>query len=99
MKGSNSTFILYGGKNSKGKDRPVCTHCGKLGHTLEKCFKLHGFPFGFKPKGKTSMVNQVGVQEDFVENNQSVTNTSQFPFTKEQYQQFLAMLGNQMQAA
>ena len=99
MKGSNSTFILYGGKNSKGKDRPVCTHCGKLGHTVEKCFKLHGFPFGFKPKGKTSMVNQVGVQEDFVENNQSVTNTSQFPFTKEQYQQFLAMLGNQMQAA
>ena len=99
MKGSNSTFILSGGKNSKGKDRPVCTHCGKLGHTVEKCFKLHGFPFGFKPKGKTSMVNQVGVQEDFVENNQSVTNTSQFPFTKEQYQQFLAMLGNQMQVA
>ena len=99
MKGSNSTFILSRGKNSKGKDRPICTHCGKLGHTVEKCFKLHGFPFGFKPKGKTSMVNQVGVQEDFVENNQSVTNTSQFPFTKEQYQQFLAMLGNQMQAA
>ena len=45
------------------------------------------------------MVNQVGIQEDFVENNQSVTNTSQFPFTKEQYQQFLAMLGNQMHAA
>ena len=99
MKGSNSTFILSRGKNSKGKDRPICTHCGKLGHTVEKCFKLHGFPFGFKPKGKTSMVNQVGVQEDFVENNQLVTNTSQFPFTKEQYQQFLAMLGNQMQAA
>ena len=99
MKGSNSTFILSRGKNSKGKDRPICTHYEKLGHTVEKCFKLHGFPFGFKPKGKTSMVNQVGVQEDFVENNQSVTNTSQFPFTKEQYQQFLAMLGNQMQAA
>ena len=99
MKGSNSTFILYGGKNSKGKDRPVCTHCGKLGHTVEKCFKLHGFPLGFKPKGKTSMVNQVGVQEDLVENNQSVIDANQFPFTKEQYQQFLAMLGNQMQAA
>ena len=64
MKGSNSISIFSRGKNSKGKDRPICTHCGKLSHTVEKCFKLHGFPAGFKPKGKTSMVNQVGVQED-----------------------------------
>ena len=92
VKGSNSNSFFSGGKNSKGKDRPVCTHCGKLGHTVEKCFKLHGFPPGFKPKGKTSMVNQVGVQEDLVENNQSVTDANQFPFTKEQFQQFLAML-------
>ena len=28
----------------KGKERPLCTHCGKLGHTLDKCYKLHGFP-------------------------------------------------------
>ena len=69
VKGYNSTSFFFGGKNSKGKDRPVCTHCGKLGHTVEKCFKLHGFPPGFKLKGKTSMVNQVGVQEDLAENN------------------------------
>ena len=92
VKGSNSNSFFSGGKNSKGKDRPVCNHCGKLGHTMEKCFKLHGFPHGFKPKGKTSMMNQVGVQEDLVENNQSVTDANQFPFTKEQCQQFLAML-------
>ena len=69
VKGYNSTSFFFGGKNSKGKDRPVCTHCGKLRHTVEKCFKLHGFPPGFKLKGKTSMVNQVGVQEDLAENN------------------------------
>ena len=99
VKGFNSISFFSGGKNSKGKDRPFCTHCGKLGHIVEKCFKLHGFPPRFKPKGKTSMVNQVGVQEDLAENNQSVTNANQFPFTKEQCQQFLVMLGNQMQAA
>ena len=38
---------------------------------MEKCFKLHGFPPGFKPKGKTSMANQVGVQDDLAENGQS----------------------------
>ena len=36
--------------NAKGKDRPLSTHCGKLGHTMDKCYKLHGFPLGFKFK-------------------------------------------------
>lgn len=28
--------------------RPICTHCGKSGHTIQKCFKLIGFPPGYK---------------------------------------------------
>ena len=40
------------GNNSKGKERPLCTHCGKLGHTVDKCYKLHGFPPGYKFKSK-----------------------------------------------
>ena len=47
MKGSNPNFnsnfprfsgnsSVSGGKNSKGKDRPICTHYWKLGHVLEK---------------------------------------------------------------
>ena len=48
--------INFGGK---GKDRPVCTHCGKTGHTVDKCYKLHGFPPGFKFKNKSSMAHQV----------------------------------------
>ena len=73
MKGSNvnsnSNFPrffgnsgVYRGKNSKGKDRPICTYCRKLRHVMEKCFKVHGFPPGFKPKGKNFMVNQVNAQ-------------------------------------
>ena len=31
--------------------RPVCTHCGKAGHTVQKCFKLHGFPPSYKQYG------------------------------------------------
>jgi hypothetical protein len=26
----------------------MCTHCGMAGHTVDKCYKLHGFPLGFK---------------------------------------------------
>lgn len=32
----------------KANQKPVCTHCGKLGHTIQKCFKLHGFPLGYR---------------------------------------------------
>nr|XP_023887900.1 uncharacterized protein LOC112000030 [Quercus suber] len=106
VKGSNANFNpnfpgFFGnsgasGKNSKGRDRPICTHCGKLGHVMEKCFKLHGFPPGFKPKGKNFMVNQVNIQEACTENDHT---SATFPFTQEQCQQFFTMLGTQMQAA
>ncbi|KAJ1383391.1 hypothetical protein SESBI_43455 [Sesbania bispinosa] len=34
------------------KDRPLCSHCGILGHTIDKCFKINGYPPGFKNKSK-----------------------------------------------
>jgi hypothetical protein len=29
------------------RERPTCTHCGLLGHVVEKCFKIHGYPTGY----------------------------------------------------
>ena len=46
-----------GGKNIKVKGRPIYNHCGKAGHFMEKCYKLIGFPLGYKQKGKVSMAN------------------------------------------
>ena len=42
----NSSWNKGNGK----KERPFCTHCNVLGHTIEKCYKLHGYPLGYKPK-------------------------------------------------
>jgi hypothetical protein len=28
--------------------KPICSHWGLSGHTIEKCYKVHGFPLGFK---------------------------------------------------
>ena len=43
--------------------RPQCTHCGVLGHVVDKCYKLHGYPPGYKFKNKgsqaTSFANNV----------------------------------------
>ena len=54
--------------SGKGKDRPVCTHCGKTHHTVDKCYKLHGFPLGFKFKNKPTMAHQIssGSSSEFV---------------------------------
>ena len=40
----------------------MCTHCGKTGHTVDKCYRLHGFSPGFKFKNK-SMANQVSYNQ------------------------------------
>ena len=89
------------GTNFKGKDRPLCTHCGKLGHTIDKCYKLHGFPPGFKFKNnKNANAHQVSTNLKLFQGNTSngITNlvpsmsVSQAPaFTHDQYQQLVTM--------
>lgn len=32
--------------------KPLCIHCGYKGHTVDKCYKKHDYPIGYKPKGK-----------------------------------------------
>ena len=39
-------------KGNAKKDKPFCTHCNMQGHIIEKCYKLHGYPPGYKPRGK-----------------------------------------------
>ena len=40
-----------GGKGGNfKKERPVRTYCGFTGHIVDKCYKLHGYPLGYKPK-------------------------------------------------
>ncbi|XP_023639573.1 uncharacterized protein LOC111830938 [Capsella rubella] len=64
---TNQTPMVYEDENAyiaayntvRPAQKPVCTHCGKLGHTVHKCFKLHGYPPGYKtggynPRGATS---------------------------------------------
>ncbi|CAN1194248.1 hypothetical protein LINPERHAP2_LOCUS42462 [Linum perenne] len=34
---------------NKGK-KPVCSYCGYIAHTVEVCYKKHGYPHGYKPR-------------------------------------------------
>ena len=47
--------------HGKGKkEKPICTYYGFTRHITNKCYKLHGYPPGYKPKGGNKpMTNQV----------------------------------------
>ena len=91
-KGQNFTTNSTSNHSVEGKDRPVSTHCGKLGHTIDKCYKLHVFPPSFKFKNKPSMAHQVSSSQA----QKSLPMASSFhghpSFTHDQYQQLLALI-------
>jgi len=54
------------------------------GHTIEKCYKLHGYPLGYKPKGKPG-ANANGNQASCNSINgadKALVTTSQCPISK-----------------
>ena len=54
-----TNYKPYGeNKNFGKKERPVCSHCGITGHKVENCYKIHGYPPGYKPRGRAA-ANQV----------------------------------------
>ena len=74
-----------GGQGAKGgnskKERPVCTYYGIMGHVADKCYKLHGYPPGYKHKGKASahQVSSNGNLGNFFSNNGNFGNFASPP--------------------
>ena len=33
-------------RGDQERNKVICDHCGDKGHTIDRCFKLHGFPSG-----------------------------------------------------
>ncbi|KAK4569110.1 hypothetical protein RGQ29_004487 [Quercus rubra] len=78
-----------GSKAGAKKERPLCTHCNMLGHTMDKCYKLHGYPPSYKQKGKFN-ANQVSFPQGAAVDNSSNA-SDHCPITKAQCEQLLAL--------
>ncbi|XP_019241435.1 PREDICTED: uncharacterized protein LOC109221405 [Nicotiana attenuata] len=68
-----SNFTTYPGNGNKfgmhkgnEKNNLFCTYCQKPGHTVERCFKIHGYPTNFKPNKPRRFQNQHTVQSNAV---------------------------------
>jgi hypothetical protein len=44
----NSQGKPYKPQSTSRRERLTYTHCGLLGHVVDKCYKLHGYPLGYK---------------------------------------------------
>ncbi|XP_073119931.1 uncharacterized protein [Henckelia pumila] len=56
------------------RGRPYCTACHKPGHTVETCYKIHGYPPGYKHRTPTAHKNANTIVNQ-VSNISSVTET------------------------
>lgn len=55
---SDSVVAVYSGGYNRQKNRHMCSHCGIAGHTVNRCYKLHGYPPGYKPPYNSSKPQQ-----------------------------------------
>src|ERR1044072_3486766 len=91
---ANSAKPLRGKNyNTKSSDK-VCTHCGRSGHTIEVCYRKHGFPQGFKSKQSSAHNVTVDMDDDDVyesSHSQPTGSPSFNGFTNEQVQSLMVM--------
>lgn len=87
----------------RGKECPRCSHCGNLGHTVDKCYKLIGYPSSHHNKNKfpASAANVIGSGSNYTDALFELValfmtaSSTSLPFTLEQCQQLLSLLNTQ----
>src|SRR5262249_21168458 len=112
---SNSTSSVFSVQQSKEKHgtnavfqkkptqflskKPICTYCGMTGHTIDRCYKKHGYPPGSKTKGKINAASILGAFPgsqintlDQTGQEEILQRSSPSCFTPEQYAKILQLL-------
>lgn len=99
---SSALAALHVQTKKKDKSEITCYHCGKVGHTKEKCYRLIGFPPNFKFT-RSKLGNAGGTQVAMHLANQVLSqsredmqmNGSHLPCTQAQIQQLIALINAQ----
>jgi len=88
-------------QNGPNKGRPICSFYNRVGHIAERCYKKHGFPPGFTPKGKAGekLQKPKPLAANVAESSEVNTSLESMVgnLSKEQLQQFIAMFSSQLQ--
>lgn len=79
-----------GKKKGEKNERPKCTHCRWEGHTIDTCYRIHGYPPGHRLHKASSQPSANQVSLPMIENKAS----GGVMLSQEQYQQLLALLSD-----
>ncbi|XP_056841747.1 uncharacterized protein LOC130494925 [Raphanus sativus] len=89
---------------SNRSNRPLCSHCGYSGHTMDKCYKIHGFSPGFKSKRVAAAEKQATPVKPVVANmthtdltNDSIATGMMNTLSKDQIQGVIEYFNAQLQ--
>ena len=95
-----------GSNRGQRKDTLFCTHCNYHGHTIEKCYKIHGYPPGFRQRQKNqsnnnqnTTVNQISNQsglDDKIDRDHGGVRSFFQNLNNTQCQQLMALLSTQL---
>ncbi|WJZ83054.1 hypothetical protein VitviT2T_002766 [Vitis vinifera] len=80
-----------------GRGHPQCLYCGDMGHWVQKCFQLHGYPPGH-PKARMNLGSNLNRNKSFFAANQVSEADEGKPavaLSKTQLKQLLSLLNNQ----
>ncbi|XP_019157658.1 PREDICTED: uncharacterized protein LOC109154288 [Ipomoea nil] len=78
--------------NNGGRNVPKCTYCNMTGHTVEKCYKKHGYPTRWIAGKSRNKQTQDA-------HNSSVNQVGDIGMNAEQFQRLVNLLQNQNQAS
>ncbi|XP_016185357.1 uncharacterized protein LOC107626989 [Arachis ipaensis] len=80
------------GRGFTKKDRPLCSHCGLLGHTVDKYYKIHGYPPSYgKGRGTRQSAHNI---TDNVTEAQCPESNSSLTLNATQIQQLMNLLNS-----
>ncbi|XP_038709286.1 GATA zinc finger domain-containing protein 14-like [Tripterygium wilfordii] len=82
------------------RNNTFCSHCKKEGHTIDVCFKIHGYPNdGFKrqrtsqgPWNQNKNYSANHIQGSGNNNSEMSSNSNKMEFTAEQYEKLMCLL-------
>jgi len=85
--------IMFANNNKK-----ICTHCNKIAHTIETCYKKHDYPSSYKFQyGKSSQINSMVAQEEKSFNQYQIKQDNiDICITRQQYHIFSNVLSTSM---
>nr|GEW38929.1 ribonuclease H-like domain-containing protein [Tanacetum cinerariifolium] len=97
VRSSNGTKpTSSGNRRPGGRSELVCENCGFNGHTIDRCFKIIGYPpdFGKKTGNNNNNQNGQSFNRRFVNNNSvgSSSSSSFTTFTDEQITKFISLI-------